>query len=236
MSSLRSQIPNFLTLGNLLFGCWAIVAASQSNFEQVALSIAFALLFDFLDGSAARFLDTYSDIGKELDSLADVVSFGAAPGITLYFYWESYQLTGPLFFPFEYLAFLIPLIAAIRLAKFNVKSGSEHYFTGMPTPAFAIAAFAIPLVCSNSLPMHLSMTSPTFVITFCIGGSLLMISPIKFYSLKLGNSIPWLRNLRYVSVILFIILLIIFKFFGLFLCLLAYLIISLTIQKRLKQL
>lgn len=236
MASLRSRLPNFLTLGNLLFGCWAIVAASKGNFEQTALSIAFALLFDFLDGAVARFLDVKSELGKQLDSLADVVSFGAAPGISLYFYWEPYALTGPFGFPLEFLAFFIPLIAATRLGRFNIKEGSDQYFVGMPTPAFAIACFAIPLICSNSLPLHLSMTHPLFVVVFCIGGSLLMISRIKCYSLKPSNAVPWLRNLRLASLLLFVVLIIVFKFFGLFLCLLAYLIISLTIQKRLQTL
>ena len=236
MSNLRSKLPNFLTLGNLLFGCWAIVAASEGNFDQVGLSIAFCLLLDFLDGAVARFLDVRSELGKQLDSLADVVSFGAAPGIALYFYWEPYSLSGPFGFQYEFLAFLIPLIAATRLGRFNIQDGSDHFFSGMPTPAFAIACFSIPLVCSTSLPMHLSMTQPAFVVVFCLLGSLLMISPIRFYSMKIGNQVPWLRNLRLISLLVFAGLIIAFKFFGLFLCLLAYLIISLTVQKRLKSL
>src|SRR5690606_22901600 len=112
---MKKQIPNILTLLNLFSGCIAIVMAFRNNFEGVVIWVAIASVFDFLDGMAARLLNAFSPIGKELDSLADVVSFGVAPASALYVLMRNYFLLNgvPVMISHyaPYLAFIIPLFA-----------------------------------------------------------------------------------------------------------------------------
>ncbi len=163
---MRKQIPNLLTLLNLLSGCIAITLAFQGRFTGVVIAVLVAALFDFLDGMAARLLNAYSPLGKELDSLADMVSFGVAPASALFVFLrdgllrpggalspdgtllsgdsllpgnpqllESTLLPTPLLTIIPYLAFLIPLFSAYRLAKFNIDERQTRSFLGLPTPA-----------------------------------------------------------------------------------------------------
>lgn len=224
-----------LTLGNLLFGCAAIIFAFRLEFDLVILSIAFSAVLDFLDGAVANWLNVKSDIGKDLDSLADMVSFGAAPALTLYNYWmqtgiELYNLSLPL------IVLALPLFAAYRLAVFNNTNEQQEYFTGLATPALAITSFAIPLASSYSNQISEWLNHPAFIILYTLIGGLLMISSIKFYSIKMSSKVKWLNRLRIFSLIAFVALVVIFKFFGVILCLILYLVISLTSQKRLRTL
>jgi CDP-diacylglycerol--serine O-phosphatidyltransferase len=136
---MRKHVPNILTLLNLFSGCIAITMAFKSNFEGVVIWVAIAALFDFLDGMAARILKTFSPLGKELDSLADVVSFGVAPATALFILMNNHFLlyvsphTISHFAP--YLSFIIPMFAAYRLAKFNIDERQSTTFFGLPTPA-----------------------------------------------------------------------------------------------------
>mgnify|MGYP000981582205 FL=1 len=136
---MKKHIPNILTLLNLFSGCIAIIMAFKNDFEGVVIWVAIAALFDFFDGMAARILKAYSPLGKELDSLADVVSFGVAPAAALYILMNNYFLLNglPLIVSHyaPYLAFLIPMFAAYRLAKFNIDERQTTSFFGLPTPA-----------------------------------------------------------------------------------------------------
>ena len=231
----KNQIPNMLTLGNLLFGCAAIIFAFQQDFELVAISVSFSLVLDFFDGAAARWLNVKSEVGKDLDSLADVVSFGVAPALCLYNYWinSGIEMAG---YSLPLVVLIMPLFAAYRLAVFNNATEQNDYFIGLATPALAMMSFCIPLAASHSATLFALFNEPLFVILYPLVGGLLMISSIKFYSIKLGSKVPWLNRLRIFSLIAFVLLLVIFKFFGVILCLILYLVISLTSQKRLKTL
>lgn len=160
--SVTKHIPNALTLSNLLCGCISIALASQGHLLWAAYLIFIATLFDFADGLAARALKVQSEVGKQLDSLADLVTFGVAPGFLVFFMlkavvlpdayhwpnsiggslWINYQAPDQwTLYVFEYLpyfAFIIPLFAAIRLARFNVDDSQSEEFKGLATPANAL--------------------------------------------------------------------------------------------------
>ncbi len=187
-----------------------------------------ALVFDFLDGTAARVLKTSSTIGKELDSLADMVSFGVAPALVLFNYWQNENLNHSFFIA----ALLIAAFSAYRLAKFNSMEQSKEYFVGLPTPMFSIACFAIPMAAEQVLWLNTFLNNPLFIVLFVLIGSYLLISNIKLLSIKIGSENKTLNTIRVSMFIVCIILIIWLKFFGLFLCLLVYLVFSLTGQRQ----
>ncbi len=168
------QIPNILTLCNLLCGCIAIVLLLQNgirivqsddgmgfvtgqellfNPESIYLAplfIAIAAVIDFFDGFFARLLKASGEMGKQLDSLADVVSFGVAPGMIIYQFLRMSLAAQPdgLYASFLWLipAFLLPMAAAYRLARFNLDEGPSHYFRGTPVPSVGLTVAALPLI------------------------------------------------------------------------------------------
>ncbi len=147
--SMQKHIPNFFTLLNLLCGCCALLF----SFDNLVISsyfVGIAVVFDFLDGFAARLFNAKSDIGKDLDSLADVVSFGVVPGMILFKLIETFFVTGEYrndnLFYIPFIAFLIPLFSALRLAKFNNDERQTDAFIGLPTPANAILIASFPLI------------------------------------------------------------------------------------------
>lgn len=152
--SLVSFIPNLLTLLNLSFGLIGIVLAMQEQLHWAGVMILFASVFDFFDGFAARLLNAQSDIGKELDSLADLVAFGALPALLIYQFLNG--LLGIYFLPFldkpillhliSMAGFLLAACGALRLAKFNVDTRQSSGFLGVPIPASAIFFASIPII------------------------------------------------------------------------------------------
>jgi len=151
---IKKHIPNFITCLNLLAGCWGIVHAFEGRLVAAANMILIAALFDFFDGFAARFLKANSPIGKELDSLADVISFGVLPGMIIYQMISiNVQLIPGLGSEVEisnsylkYAGFVIPVFSALRLAKFNIDERQTHSFIGLPTPANALMIASFPLI------------------------------------------------------------------------------------------
>lgn len=224
-------IPNIITMLNLLSGVVAITFAFQKEYHLAFVMAALAFLFDFFDGTAARALGVKSELGKDLDSLADVVSFGVAPSLVLFNYWSEYMDNA-----LPYLALALPLFAAYRLAIFNNSQQSDEYFKGLATPALSIMSYSIPIAGCESLGVHFVLRNPVFLVLFVVIGCYLMLSPLKFLSFKLGSKQKFLNSIRIAFALLCLLLVVIFKFFGVILCLLMYLIISLTIQKRLNTL
>ena len=186
------QIPNLITCLNLLAGSFACVMALKfNNYTGAFIFIAMASVFDFLDGLAARLLKAYSNIGAELDSLADVVSFGLAPGCIVYSYFASYtNIAG-----FPLLAFLLPVFAALRLAKFNVDKRQTTSFLGLPVPASGLfwASFIPsihPIAALFSISNYVLLTIVVvLLIAFCV----LMVSELPMFSLKFKN-LKWADN------------------------------------------
>lgn len=246
--SIVRHIPNSITCLNLLCGCLAVIAALSGELLDAAFLIILGAVFDFFDGFAARLLKVSSDIGKQLDSLADMVTFGLAPGITLlYLLHESKLGVGilgqcqpidgaPVFLaefichPSHLIPIIIPIFSALRLAKFNVDERQALGFRGLPTPASALWCISVPLIqwyTPGYLPdMGAMVGSPAFLIGSSIGLSALMVSDIPLMAMKF-KSFSWQGNgLRYGFLISALLLLIILQTVALPVILLLYVLIS----------
>lgn len=229
----KAQIPNILTLGNLISGLLICIYSGSGDYNFLATLVGLALLFDFLDGTVARLLKVSSAIGKDLDSFADMVSFGVAPALVLYYYWQDQWVFGSSN-EWYFILLLLPVFAAYRLAVFNNQKQSGEYFKGLPTPALALCSYSIPLASTYSDGVFDMLNNPFFVVLYAVLGAFIMNSNFKMLSFKVGSKNSTLNKLRILIGVSAILLLWIFSFFGIILCLLMYLIISLTIQKRLK--
>jgi len=181
---MKKHIPNFITCLNLFSGCVASYLAFKSNYEGAFIAILLAAVFDFLDGFAARLLKAYSAMGKELDSLADMISFGLAPGAIVFSLLTESGTNEWL--PFA--GFLIPVFSGLRLAKFNIDDRQTSSFLGLPVPANAI--FWAGIVYSFS-PF---LTNNTWFFLLLIGVfCFLLVSEIPMFSLKFKN-VSWKDN------------------------------------------
>jgi len=240
---IKKHIPNTLTLMNLASGLVAITLTFEGNYVLAGLFIFLAAVFDFLDGTAARLLHAYSEIGKQLDSLADMVSFGVAPGIMVFRMLSGHcdgscnMLERMHITP--YFAMLIPLCSALRLAKFNIDLRQEVNFIGLPTPANAIFFASVPLVL-YAQPGLFSVLHLDFLVTFfsntrilailTVFFSYMLISDFKIFSMKLKH-MSWEGNqLRYIFLIISVTLLILFFLSAIPLIIMIYILMSIFLQ------
>lgn len=232
--NIKQHIPNTITCCNLVSGCIASVMAFEGQLLYAAGWIILAAVFDFFDGLCARLLKAYSPLGKELDSLADIVSFGVAPGMILFALLRAATPALPLgacnaYLP--YLAFVIPAFSGLRLAKFNIDPRQTSSFIGLPVPAHALfwasAAYAAqPLVRAN--PGLLVGVS----VVLAFATSLLLVSEIPMFSLKI-KSIAWKGNeLRYILAICAVVFTVCWGFLGIAGTILLYIILSIFNRKR----
>ena len=195
---MTKHIPNFITSLNLASGFIAIVYAVNGDPTTASWFILLAMVFDFLDGFSARMLKAFSPIGKELDSLADVVSFGVAPAVVIYTILSS--ITGAKVFSLDQTATLgsiitlaVPAIMAIftalRLAKFNIDDSQKESFKGLASPASALAVITLVLAQSYSdykfVDLFMGSLSAVSLLSICL--SLLMVCGIPMISLKFHN-------------------------------------------------
>jgi CDP-diacylglycerol--serine O-phosphatidyltransferase len=192
------HIPNFITSLNLAAGFIAIIFAANGDMVTASWLVFAAMIFDFLDGFSARLLKAYSAIGRELDSLADVVSFGVAPGLIIYqLLNDSLSLSAPIIVDSEsvkttlilIIPAIMPVCAALRLAIFNIDTTQATTFKGLPTPANALAVISVVLAghYSQSTIFSSLTGSPILLIVFTVILSLMMVSRIPLLSLKFSN-------------------------------------------------
>lgn len=238
MKKFISQIPNFITSLNLVSGFAAVFFAIDGHLAWAGIFICFAAIFDFLDGFTARLLKTYSEIGKQLDSLADVVSFGVAPGAILFTLLElsMFEINQPIYEIsanwYEWLALisasLIPVFGAIRLARFNVGPEENTFFRGLPIPANGIFWASLGLIFENSgnhVLFEIIFTTKT-ILFFGIFTSIMMVSNLPMFSLKfktIGLKGNWFR---YLFLIIALMLILLLKFYGLISCIFAYIVLN----------
>lgn len=191
--NIKKHIPNFFTLLNLSCGSIGIVQVFEGDLTIAAILIFTAAFFDLADGMTARLLKAYSKIGKELDSLADLISFGLLPASIMYYYLQ--EVSSNEFVP--YLAFMIAAFSALRLAKFNIDERQADSFIGLPTPANALLIASFPLM-ENPQPLG---NNEILLLGFIALSCYLLVSEIKLLSLKF-KSFSWQANrLRYVLII-----------------------------------
>lgn len=250
------QIPNLFTLLNLFFGCIAIVFTLQNGIlisvsaegtelldipEKIwmaSLFIGIAAVVDFLDGFVARLFNATSEMGKQLDSLADVVSFGVAPSMIIYqFLRLSFaQEEGGLDVSFLWLlpAFVLPCAAAWRLARFNLDNSQSYSFKGMPVPAVGLFVASLPLIYWNvneawvfSLLLNKwFLYAMVFVLSYMMVSTLpLMAMKFKDYSIK--HNIP-----RYLLIIIAVLSVVLLKWLAVPVMVVAYVLLSLLFKNK----
>ena len=223
---MKNQIPNALTSLNLVFGCLSIIAALDNRLTDASLFILAAAVLDFFDGFAARALNAHSEIGKQLDSLADVVSFGVAPGMIFYMLMgKCFSSTG--FCINMYLPFLIPVFSAIRLAKFNIDTRQSDLFIGLPTPANAIFLAAIPFIIQHdTFGVADFFQQQYFLKLFPFLSAYLLIAELPLIALKFKN-FTWVDNkARFIFIGLSLISIIAFQYLGIIFSIILYIKIS----------
>lgn len=184
--NLLRHLPNALTCGNLLCGCLGIVCLFQFSPEYAAYFVWGACVFDFLDGFAARLLHVTSLIGKELDSLADMVSFGVLPAMTMYMLIRAVS-TEPML---AYVGYSIAVFSALRLAQFNISENQKDSFVGVPTPAAALFLTGLSFL---PAPFHAIVESPLALTGTALIFSYLLVSKWELFALKFKN-FSWAGN------------------------------------------
>ena len=235
MNAIKRNIPNFITLANLTCGLFAIIFAFKGNLTSASLCIFLGAFLDFFDGLAARLLKISGEFGKQLDSMADMVTFGVAPGFILFhfmFYLNNDVIfrhsmqNNSFFFPAS-LALLIPIFSAYRLANFNIDSRQTDSFIGLPTPALAIFIAAIPHIDFNRFPMFTDMQLLTVLAVIM---PILLVVEMPLFSLKFSKNESILSrvNIFRISLILAaLVLFLLFEFAAIPFIVILYLILSL---------
>lgn len=230
---MKKHIPNAITCLNLFCGCIGIVMAFNDNLVFASYAIVIAAIFDFTDGLAARLLNAYSEIGKELDSLADVVSFGVLPSVIIFKLFLIAPQLGLISNYLNYSAFLIAIFSALRLAKFNIDTRQTENFIGLPTPANALFIASLPFIIEGSSSFFSAfILNPFFLFILSLGMGLLLVMEIPLMSLKF-KSLRFNDNLyRYILIILAALLILFFKFAAVPVVIFLYILLSI-IQFRL---
>ena len=236
---IKKQIPNFLTSMNVLCGSIAVVFIMKGFLTTAVLLIMLAAVFDFFDGMSARLLKVSGPIGKELDSLADMISFGLAPGLIMYKLLEISLLKQDVLpdlasnLSLSQLliissAFLIPIFSALRLAKFNVDERQTSSFIGLPTPANALFISSLALIQEHgSIPgIDSILLSTPVLIGVNILFSFLLVAEIPMFALKFKN-LSWKSNqVQFIFIICSVILLSTLQLYGISLVVLLFIGIS----------
>ena len=234
LKAIKNSIPNTITSLSLICGALACIFSFHYNeeigcmlgYEWAMLCIGIGAIFDFCDGAAARMLHAYSDMGKELDSLADLISFGLAPAM-LVFNTIAIHNSDPLS-PWAFAALFIPAMGALRLAKFNIDTRQTTTFIGLPIPANAI--FWIGLVSwINTADFY---PGNWIIAVAIIAVSLVMVSNISMFSLKFKNFKVKENALRFLIIIAAIALTCIFGLAGLMWTILLYVLLSIVAPKK----
>ena len=221
----------------MLSGILSIYSAMSGYLDLAAYLIFIAAIFDFFDGFAARLLNAKSEIGAELDSLADVVSFGVAPGFILF---QMINLShgqptaiGGDFSIIPFIAFIVPAFSALRLAKFNVDTEQTISFKGLPTPALAVFIASLPLIKTylyeDQELFYMVITNTYFLLMIAVVGSLLLVSRFPMFALKF-EGFGWKNNMtKYIFLGISLLMLVFLQIVAVPFIILLYLFLSLVI-------
>lgn len=241
---MKRHIPNILTLLNLFCGSIAVIYAVNNNFVTAALFVFLGIFFDFFDGFAARVLKVQSDLGLQLDSLADMVTSGLVPGVVMCKLLALTLINGDVFNDVEHtetmfwlggkililplIGLLITLASAYRLANFNIDTEQQRYFKGLPTPANALFILSLPLILEfqNSDTLNAIILNQWFLITVTLFSCYLLNSGIKLFALKFKDYSFKGNATRYVFILLCVVLLIVLQFAAIPLVILLYITMS----------
>ncbi|MGB1309259.1 MAG: CDP-alcohol phosphatidyltransferase family protein [Oceanihabitans sp.] len=246
---LKKFVPNFITLLNLFCGCIAVLLAVNSLFVAAAAFVFLGVFFDFFDGFFARKLNVQSELGVQLDSLADMVTSGLVPGIIMFklltmasssngwqlnswstfMQWEGYRVV-----PMALFGLCITLASAYRLAKFNIDQEQQTYFKGLPTPANTLLIISLPLILEyqNNDTINAIILNQWFLLALTGFSCYLLNAKIKLFALKFKNWQFKDNAIRYIFIVLCIVLLTVLQFAAIPLIILFYIILSLLNNKN----
>jgi CDP-diacylglycerol--serine O-phosphatidyltransferase len=239
------HFPNAITCGNLLCGCIAIVFAFRGQLTTSAYLVGLAAVLDFFDGFAARMLKVGGELGKQLDSLADMVTFGVVPGVIMFKLIEAginlpvsavFAANVPLL---PYIAFFITIFSGLRLAKFNIDTRQSDSFIGVPTPANSILICSLPLILefqNNGYDKSLAfLLNPYLLIGLTFVTSYLLVAELPLFALKF-KKFGWQANrTRYTFLIISVALLILFQFIAIPFIIFLYVAFSINSNIRLRR-
>ena len=232
-NGITRHIPNFVTACNLFSGCIAAVMAFQANYEMAILFIILGATFDFFDGMLARLFHVSGPLGKELDSLADDITFGFAPSVIVFSLFKEVQY--PAFMQciadiFPYTAFIIAAFSALRLGKFNIDPRQSSSFIGLPTPANAL--FWGSLVVGGHSFLISDAFNALYLFILVLLMSYLLVAELPMFSLKFKN-LSWKDNkISYIFLLVCIPLLVTFRISGFAAIILWYILLSLLTKKK----
>ncbi|MFC4721216.1 CDP-alcohol phosphatidyltransferase family protein [Geojedonia litorea] len=240
------HLPNALTLLNLFCGAIAVIFAVQNQFAATALFVFLGIFFDFFDGFAARLLKVQSELGLQLDSLADMVTSGLVPGIVMIKLLALTTITNThanddawnTMLDFQHLEYsllpllglLITLASAYRLAKFNIDDEQQSFFKGLPTPANTLMIVSLPVILEFQKSELISQVilNPWFLIALTLLSCYLLNSNIKLFALKFKTWGFKPNSMRYTFILLSLLLLITLQFVAIPLVILLYILLSLV--------
>ncbi|CAH0278425.1 CDP-alcohol phosphatidyltransferase family protein [Chryseobacterium sp. WG14] len=237
MNFIKNNLANALTLANLLAGCIGAIHLILGDYQTTAICLILSSIFDFFDGFVARALKSNSNLGLQLDSLADMVSFGLIPGLTMYKALEPFgtELFG-LHLPFEikYIGLLVTLFSCLRLAIFNLDEEQKYYFKGLNTPTNTVLLFGLYYAFKETHSFSFLFENELFLVLLTIVTSWLLISPIKMMAMKFKST--QLKD-NYPKIVLLaggIAILAIFRIVGIPILVIYYMLVSLIFQRQLK--
>lgn len=231
---LKKHIPNLITLLNLFCGCIALIFAFHRSFEMAFGFVALGIFLDFFDGFFARLFKVASPLGLQLDSLADMVTSGVAPGLVMYqlmLKGDSFDAANPEIFPF--LGFLITLGSCYRLANFNIDTRQTDSFIGLPTPANSLFIMSLPLVLIHTdlLPVIELLTNEWVLLAITLFSAYILNAEIPLFSLKVKNFTFADNKLRVLFLLLAVVLLLFLQYAAIPLVILMYVLLSVANNK-----
>ncbi|MDY3852127.1 MAG: CDP-diacylglycerol--serine O-phosphatidyltransferase [Prevotella sp.] len=229
----KKHIPNIITCCNLIAGCFACISALTGYLDNAFYLIMAGAIFDFFDGMAARLLKVSSPIGKELDSLADVVTFGVAPSMMLFYTLSVIEKPNG-FYPImgytPHLAFVMAAFSALRLAKFNLDTRQTTSFIGLPTPANAL--FWGALIVGKDIDLNTSPNTFFLLLALLAFACWILVAEIPMFALKFKQW-GWKGNeVRYSFILSCIPILAFFQLFGLAIIIAWYIVLSVVLHLR----
>ncbi len=226
--NIKKHIPNLITLLNLFSGCIALVYASEENFEMAFFFVCLGIFFDFFDGFFARLLNVSSPLGLQLDSLADMVTSGVVPGFVMFKMLTNSVCSDPSLIYLPYLGFIITLGSCYRLANFNIDTRQTDSFIGLPTPANAIFILSLPLILKNtdSLILLELLTNCWVLLMVTIVSAFILNAEIPLFALKIKKFNFKDNALQIVFLLISLLLLLVFKFSGVALIIVFYVMLS----------
>ena len=253
--NIKKHIPNLFTLGNLFCGTLATIYAVIGKFEYVALFVLIGIVLDFFDGFLARVLGVTGELGKQLDSLADMVTSGVVPGIVMFTLINKSGFINEQFFSnhadvtltflnnedtnyyLSFVGFALTLAACYRLAKFNIDTRQSESFIGLPTPAMSLFVVALPLVEMSTNIEFVSelIKNNYFLIVVTLVLSYLMNANLPLFSLKF-KTFGWKENaMKYELILTSIVMIVTLKFLAAPLIILVYILLSILNNMKAKE-